>query len=104
MEELNVFPENIAVTTKVLFFNLGEAESAAAFELMNALRDQNISCELYPENVKMDKQFKYADKKQIPYAVIIGTKEIETKICMVKDLKKGEQKGIPFSELTSYFK
>jgi histidyl-tRNA synthetase len=103
MEELNVFPENIATTTKALFFNLGEAEAATAFKLMNKLRDENISCELYPENVKMDKQFKYADKKQIPYAVIIGTKEMESNSCMVKDLRKGEQTAVPFNELNSFF-
>jgi histidyl-tRNA synthetase len=104
MEELNLFPENIAVTTKALFFNLGEEEAATAFKLMNELRDEGISCELYPESVKMDKQFKYADKKQIPYAVIIGSKEMESNTCMVKDLKKGEQNAVPFNELNSFFK
>jgi histidyl-tRNA synthetase len=104
MEELNLFPENIAVTTKALFFNLGEEEAATAFKLMNALRDEGISCELYPESVKMDKQFKYADKKAIPYAIIIGSKEMESSTCMVKDLKKGEQNAVPFNELNSFFK
>ena len=104
MEEMNLFPENITVTTKALFFNLGEEEAATAFKLMNELRDKGISCELYPENVKMDKQFKYADKKQIPYAVIIGSKEMESSTCMVKDLKKGVQDAVPFNELNSFFK
>jgi histidyl-tRNA synthetase len=104
MEELNLFPENIAVTTKALFFNLGEEEAATAFKLMNTLRDEGISCELYPESVKMDKQFKYADKKEIPYAVIIGSKEMESSTCMVKDLKKGEQNAVPFNELNYFFK
>jgi histidyl-tRNA synthetase len=104
MEELDLFPENIAITTKALFFNLGEEEAATAFKLMNALRDEGISCELYPESVKMDKQFKYADKKEIPYAVIIGSKEMENSTCMVKDLKKGEQNAVPFNELNYFFK
>ena len=72
-------------------------------QLANVLRDNSIACEVYPEKVKMDKQFKYADKKQIPYAIIIGTKEIENKTCMVKDLKKGEQVEIAFDALTAYF-
>ncbi len=103
MEEMNLFPENITTTTKAIFFNLGEAETITALQQMNILRDNNIACEIYPEKVKMDKQFKYADKKNIPYAIIIGTKEMENKTCMVKDLKKGEQVEIAFVDLAKFF-
>ena len=102
MEELNLFPESIATTTKAIFFNLGDNEAGVALQLMNTLRDNKIACELYPEKVKMDKQFKYADKKNIPFAVIIGSKEVENKTCMVKDLKKGEQTEVTFDALTNY--
>ena len=102
MEELNLFPENIANATKAIFFNLGESEAVVALQLMNTLRDNKIACELYPEKVKMDKQFKYADKKNIPFAIIIGSKEMENKTCMVKDLKKGEQAEVAFDDLTNY--
>ena len=104
MEELNLFPENIAPTAKALFFNLGEKEAAAAIILMNKLRDNNIACELYPDKVKLEKQFKYADKKNIPYAVIIGDQELENNSSMVKDLKKGKQVTVAFSEIVSFFK
>ena len=102
MEELNLFPENITSKTKAIFFNLGNSEALVALQLMNILRDNNIACELYPEKVKIDKQFKYADKKNITYAVIIGTKEMEQKTCMVKDLKTGEQNEIPYNTLTAF--
>jgi histidyl-tRNA synthetase len=104
LEEMNLFPEAVSNNTKAIFFNLGENEVHTALQLMNDLRDANIACELYPEKVKMDKQFKYADKKQISYAVIIGEKEIENKTCMVKDLKKGIQEEISFTDLTNYLK
>ena len=102
MEELNLFPENITSKTKAIFFNLGDDEAAVALQQMNILRDNNIACELYPEKVKLDKQFKYADKKNIPFAIIIGTKEMEQQTCMVKNLKKGEQQEIPFNTLTAF--
>ncbi len=102
MEELNLFPESIATTTKAIFFNLGDEEATVAMQQMNILRDNNIACELYPEKVKIDKQFKYADKKNIPFAIIIGSKEIENKTCMIKDLKKGEQTEVEFDALTNY--
>jgi histidyl-tRNA synthetase len=104
MEELNLFPEEINGATEVLFFNLGEKESKHAFYLMQKLRHQNISCELFYENVKLDKQFKYATKKNISFAVIIGSKEMEEKNCLVKNLRTGEQNTIPETELLDFFK
>jgi histidyl-tRNA synthetase len=104
LEELNLFPESISNTAKAIFFNLGENEVSAILKQMILLRDEGIACELYPEKVKMDKQFKYADKKQIPFAIIIGEKELENKTCMVKDLKKGVQEEIALDELTNYLK
>jgi histidyl-tRNA synthetase len=104
MEELDIFPKEINQSTQVLFFNLGESESRQAFKLMQQLRSQGISCELFYENTKMDKQFKYASKKNIPYAVIIGSKEIAQKTCVIKDLAKGEQQTLPANELISFFK
>ena len=103
MEELNLFPENINQPPEVLFFNLGENESRHAFKLMQEMRHNNISCELFYENVKLDKQFKYASKKNIGFVVIIGSQEMQSETCVVKDLAKGEQKTIPENELLNYF-
>lgn len=104
MEELDIFPKDISTATKVLFFNLGEKEADTAMKLANELRDGGIACEIYPDTVKMDKQFKYAGKKNIPWAVIIGAREMGTKTCMVKDLVKSVQTEIPFSELPAFLK
>lgn len=99
MEELQLFPENIYVGTQVLFFNLGEAESRQAFTLMQQLRARNIRCELYHEQAKFDRQFKYADKKRISYAVIIGNKELAEQTCIVKHLLTGDQQTITNEQL-----
>ncbi|CAN5140989.1 histidine--tRNA ligase [soil metagenome] len=94
MEELKLFPAEVQTGTQVLFFNLGETESKQAFHLMQQLRDKNIKCEIYHEQAKFDKQFRYAEKKNINYVVIIGSKELENETCIIKDLKKGEQQVI----------
>jgi len=101
MEELNLFPADIHISTQVLFFNLGIEESKKAFELMQQLRKKGISSELYHENIKFDKQFKYAEKKNIPYVVIIGEKELKEGICSVKTLSTGKQETILFDNLSS---
>ena len=104
MEELNLFPENLHIGTKALFFNMGDSESKIAYQLMQALREQGISCELFHEPSKMDKQFKYADKKNIRFAVIIGSKEMEEKNAVVKNLKTGAQENIGFEKLVEFLK
>lgn len=99
METLQVFPANVYSGTQVLFFNMGEQESRYAFSIMQQLRSRGVRCELYHEQAKFDKQFKYADKKRVAYAVIIGSREIEEGNCIVKNLQKGEQQIISIQQL-----
>ncbi|HTC00762.1 MAG TPA: histidine--tRNA ligase [Ferruginibacter sp.] len=99
MEELKLFPENLQVSTKALFFNMGEAESLFAFGIMQQLRGKGIACELYHEFTKIGKQFTYAEKKNIPYAVIIGSKEMEENNCVVKNLATGVQNTVALDKL-----
>jgi histidyl-tRNA synthetase len=102
MEEMKLFPDDVHVGTQVLFFNLGEAESRKAFELLQQLRMQGIRSELYHEAAKFDKQFKYAEKKNIPYIVIIGEKELQEGTCNIKELRTGQQQTIAMKELANY--
>ena len=102
MEELKLFPANVHTGTKVLFFNLGEAESKKAFELMQQLRANGIASELYHEQTKMDKQFKYAEKKQIPFVVIIGANELASGTCNIKELSTGNQQSIETLKFISH--
>jgi histidyl-tRNA synthetase len=100
LEELNGFPSDLQVGSRALFFNLGAAESEAAFGWMQQLRNGGIACELYHEVAKMDKQFKYAERKNIPFAIIIGSRELEQGLCVVKNLHTGEQQTIAPEELS----
>ena len=102
MEELNLFPVDVHIGTQVLFFNLGEAESKAAFSLMQQLRHKAVRSELYHEQSKFDKQFKYAEKKNIPFIVIIGDKELKDGNCTIKNLATSQQETITAEELLNY--
>jgi len=99
MEELKLFPEEVQTGTKVLFFNLGEAESRTAFGLMQQLRAKGIPSELYHEQAKFDKQFKYAEKKGIRYVVILGSEELANRKVTMKDLESRSQSAYSFEEL-----
>jgi histidyl-tRNA synthetase len=104
LEELNLFPQDVQVSTKALFFNMGEAESHFAFGIMQQLRSSGIACELYHEATKINKQFTYAEKKNIPFVIIIGSKEIEEKNCAVKNLATGNQEIVPVENLADHLK
>ncbi len=103
MEELKLFPKELEISVKAIFFNMGEKESAFAFDKMQELRNKGISCEMYHEFTKISKQFNYAEKKKIEYAVIIGSREIEQNYCLVKNLSTGVQEIVVFEKLDNYF-
>ncbi|MEK0413096.1 MAG: hypothetical protein RL070_584 [Bacteroidota bacterium] len=102
LEELHAFPDTIVTGTKVLFFNAGAAESASAFLLLQELRNRGIAAEIFHEQAKFDKQFKYAEKKNIGYVVIIGENELLAGTCVVKNLTTGTQETISREALLTY--
>ncbi len=104
METLKIFPEDMKKSVQVLFFNTGDNECKKVLQIMQLLRQENISCELFHEKIKFDKQFRYAEKKNIPFIAIIGSKELEEDNCVIKNLQSGEQVSIPQNEITNYFK
>ena len=94
MEELKVFPENIQRGTTALLFNTGDEQQQALLSLAEELRSEGIACELYHEQVKFDKQFKYAEKKGIPYIIILGSEEIQKGTIVIKHLATGKQEEL----------
>ena len=98
---LNLFPEELACSTKVLFVNLGAAEEEASMRLLSELRNNEISAEIYPESAKMKKQMEYANRRGIPYVVIIGSNELAQGIATVKNMRTGEQSEVKFAELVN---
>lgn len=103
MEELQLFPATVDQETRALFFHLGEAESRKAYDLLRELRKQGVAAEIFHETAKFDKQFKYAEKKGIPYVIIIGTKELQENHCVVRDIRSGEQQQVGFDKLPAFF-
>ena len=99
LEELNLFPKTVSSTTKVLFINFGDTESLYAMQAITNLREAGIVSELYPDTAKMGKQMGYADKRNIPFVVLAGEKEMESNMYTLKDMKSGKQESISFDGL-----
>lgn len=88
---LNRFPEHDISTTRVLLVNFGENEEKFCLKLALRFRESGISTEIYPNQGKVDKQMKYANKKRIPFVVLAGENEINSGILTVKNMETGEQ-------------
>ena len=101
MVGLDLFPEEVNFTTKVLFVNLGAAEQMASMQIIRTLRDAGIAAEIYPEAAKMKKQMEYANRRMIPYVVIIGSNELAERRATVKNMRTGEQQSVEFEAVAS---
>jgi len=104
LEELNLFPESASETTKLLITNFDNEAETYALPIIQALREQNIAAELYPASAKLKKQLSYADGKDIPYVVLIGSDEIQTGELTLKDMRAGTQEKISVKALIEKFK
>jgi histidyl-tRNA synthetase len=102
MEQLNLFPEDTAVSSSVLFANFGEKEGLYCFSLLAKLHEEGISAELYPDAVKLNKQLSYANARHIPFVVLAGENEIRDGMLTVKDMVSGEQHSVKPSELAGW--
>lgn len=91
LEELELFPEELATGTKVLFVNFGGDDEVYALGLMQQLRNAGIPAEIYPDSIKFDKQMKYANKRNIPYVSIVGEEERKQGKLSLKNFVTGEQ-------------
>lgn len=96
---LDLFPASVNCSTQVLLVNLGNEEEAAVLPLLRKLRDAGIAAEIYPESGKMKKQMEYANRRAIPYVVIVGSDELAAGAAAVKDMRTGEQRQVAFEAL-----
>jgi histidyl-tRNA synthetase len=99
MEELGLFPDNIDVSTKVMFANFGEQEATYCMPLLKQLRAAGISSELYPKKTKMKKQMTYANNKGVQFVIMVGEDEMESGILSIKNMESGEQSNLNITDL-----
>ena len=84
---------------EVLFVNFGESEQDFCLPLLKELRKRNVACEMYPSSVKLQKQMKYANDKNIPFVAIVGESELESGNIVLKNMETGEQVTLSKNEL-----
>lgn len=99
MSQLNLFPDEVASSTKILFVNFGEKEMLYCLGIVRKLREKGISAEIFPEAAKLKKQIGYADSKNIPFVALVGENEMRENKITLKDMKTGSQNSYLPEEL-----
>ncbi|NJK86379.1 MAG: histidine--tRNA ligase [Bacteroidales bacterium] len=102
--QLNLFPEHVAASTKILFVNFGGNELLYSLAILKKLRENAIPAEIYPDESKLKKQLGYADAKGIPYVALIGENEMNQGTITVKNMKTGAQENYSLNDLLDLVK
>ena len=101
LEEMGTF-DDVGLNSQVLVTLFDEESEMESLKTYSELVDAGINSEVYFEKAKLGKQFKYADKKQIPFVIVCGPEEAKKGEVSVKSMKSGKQKNIPRKQLVSY--
>jgi len=104
LEELDLFPATIASAPKVFFVNFGDQEAQNCIKLIQQLRAEGVSAELYPSSAKMQKQMKYANNRNYPFVVLLGEQELNDQTVVVKNMGSGDQQTVSQKELVGLLK
>ena len=91
VEELGLFPDTHIETTTLMITNFSEDILDHALLLLKKFRENGVRAELYPDAAKLKKQLNYANKKNIPFVLMVGPKEMEESTYGLKNMKSGEQ-------------
>lgn len=101
MEELNLFPADAQRSSKVLVCHLDDESFTYGLAIVQALRKAGVAAEIYPDKSKVKKQLDYANKKMIPFTIVIGSEEMQTGMLAFKNMASGEQRKLQTHEIVT---
>lgn len=101
MEENNLFPNHLNNSFDVIIINFGIKYLKEIYSFIDLLRNENKKVLIYPDKVKLNKQFSYANKHNARYAIIFGENEFNNNEIIVKNMIEGTQSVHSLKELNS---
>ncbi len=104
MEELKLFPQEAQISTQVLIAHFDEESKRYGLKVLQTLRASGIASEIYPDTLKIQKQLDYANKKMIPYVIVIGSEEMKSGTLTFKNMKTGEQFKLTIEDILKSLK
>jgi histidyl-tRNA synthetase len=104
LDELNLFPQETNRSSQVLITHFDESSFWYGIKILQQLREKGIASEIYPDLVKIKKQMEYANKKNIPYTILIGETEMASGKLTFKNMLTGEQQQLTSSQILELLK
>ncbi len=104
LEELNLFARAEIPGPHILFLNFGEDELYYCLNALKKIRAKGINAEFYPDDAKLKKQMNYANKRKIPFVVLVGEQELNADNYTLKNMITGEQSTCNLEELIELIK
>lgn len=104
MEELKLFPQEAQISTQVLITHFDAESKRYGLKVVQTLRANGIASEIYPDSVKIQKQLEFANKKMVPYTIVIGSEEVKSGVLAFKNMKTGEQQKLTIEKILDTFK
>ena len=98
LNELNIIKAEKKSVADILIIPMVE-NLEEPIKLATKLRNVGINTEIYLNDKKLKAKFKYADKLEIPYVIVIGEDEIKSGEITLKDMKTGEEEKLPIDEV-----
>lgn len=104
LNALDLYPKDTLASTKVLFVNFGEKESAQSLKYVMLLRENGIPAEIYPDATKMKKQMSYANSKNVAFVAMVGETELADGTIALKCMETGEQVNVTIENVIEKLK
>jgi histidyl-tRNA synthetase len=98
LQQLDLFPKEVATGTRILFINFGAAEEKYILSILPEFRRAGIETEIYPDHAKLKKQMGYANGKGIPFVALVGEHEMNRNVLTIKDMETGQQQEMTTEE------
>ena len=83
--------------SKVMIISMVD-DFSKSIEIATKLRENGINTQIYTDKAKIKNQFKYANRLNIPYVIVIGEDEIKTDMVSLKNMETGEQETVTLDE------
>jgi histidyl-tRNA synthetase len=104
MDELNAFPKDTHAASRVLICHLDAESMYYGLGALTQLRGAGIASEIYPDTAKLKKQLEYANKKMIPFTVVIGSDEMKSGLLALKNMEHGTQETLTIDQIIEQVK
>lgn len=101
LEELGLLGSVSPSSSSVMVAHFGDGEKLYGLKILGELRNSGIPAEIYPDVAKIKKQFAYADKKNIPFVIVIGSEEVKTGKLTFKNMVSGSQESLEIQQIVA---